>query len=129
MSTNPYSDPIGESFDNPMPREELEIIHGKYSKRRWETLVSLASVLTGLAVFSGSAYLMLLKNPRSNDEDLMGLAGWCFGSLLFGFGFAFVRFNWIMSSIIGILFPGLTFGFAVFIFWSPAIIAALLNSS
>lgn len=129
MSTNPYSDTTNESFDDSPLHEKFEATDGQRSKSLWKTLVSLAFVLVGSAVFFASAYLMLLKDPRSNDEERIGLAGWCFGSSLLGFGFAINRFNWIASAIIGFMFPGLTFGLAVVLFWLPAIIAALFSDS
>ena len=129
MTTNPYSDPFADSFVYSGPSKNLEYRRSRNTKAPWEMLLAVLMVFTGSIVFFGGAYVMLFKDPRSNYEDLIGLAGWCFGSTILGFGLAFLRFGWITSTVIGILSPGLTIAFAVFLFWLPALMSGLLNGS
>ena len=129
MTSNPYSDPVADSTDYSVPNLEPEFCQVRTPKTNWELLLAGFFILTGTLVFFFGAYLMLFKDPRSNEDDLIGLAGWFFGSLILGFGLAFLRFRWIASAVIGILSPGLTFGLAVLLFWLPALMAGLLNGN
>ena len=127
MTPNSYSEPIEEAPVVSIPsvkRADSNIVNVNL---RWRIAISIMFVLIGFPVLLGGAYFMLFKNPRSGDEDLAGLAAWSLGSAFLGFGMAFLRFNWILSTAIAMLSPGLTFGMAVCLFWLPAIIAAFLG--
>lgn len=89
-------------------------------------IIGATMAAVGLMILMLGSYYMMFKNPRSNVEDLFGLAMWILGSSLLGGGITLMFARGWIAFLIAFLSPGVTFGILVALYWGFFILNAIL---